>query len=87
MGVSRSFPSPDETGTIMLQSMPDCIDPYTGPFKKMTVLVVGFGTESEKIFRRNQRSEALQYARDNKVSLDPVVAGELCSAAVESVFA
>jgi hypothetical protein len=87
MGVSRSFPSPDETGTIMLQSMPECVEPYSGPYRKLTVYVAGFNSEHEKLFRRNQRAEALQYARANKTSLDPIVAAELCSDAVETLFA
>lgn len=77
-GISRSFPSTDETGTIMMQSAPECTRPYNGPFRRLSVLVAGYGTEHEQLFRRNQRNDAIRYARQHKVSLDPVPASALC---------
>lgn len=79
-GISRRFPSPDETGTIMLQSEPECSTPYNGVFRNVTVLVAGYGTDKEKLFVRKQRTEAIAYARQHKVSLDPVPANQLCDA-------
>lgn len=86
MNLKRTFPRPDETGTIMLQSAPECVEPYSGPFRKTTVFVVGYGTESEQLFKRADRTAAITAARDSKLTFDQVVAGQLCSDAVEALF-
>ena len=86
MNLKRTFPRPDETGTIMLLSAPDCVEPYAGPFRKTTVFVVGYGTKVEQLFKRADRTAAIAAARDSNATLDQVVAGQLCSDAVEALF-
>lgn len=78
MHLTRSYPGVDETGTIMIQSAPDCIDPYQGPFRKVTVFVVGYGTEHETLFKKSERTAAIKKARSGKLTFDQVVAGSLC---------
>ena len=87
MHLSRSYPGVDETGTIMLQSAPDCVTPYSGPFRKMTVFVAGYSTEHERLFQRAKRTEAIKYARDNKLTFDQVLASQLCDTVAEELFA
>jgi hypothetical protein len=87
MNLKRTFPRPDETGTIMLQSSPECVEPYSGPFRKSTIFVVGYGTEHEQLFTRAQRTQAIAAARQSKLTFDQVVAGQLCSETVEALFA
>ena len=86
MNLKRTYPRPDETGTIMLQSEPECIDAYAGPFRKTTVFIVGYGTEHEQVFKRADRTAAIAAARENKATLDQVIAGQLCSSTVEALF-
>lgn len=86
MNLRRTNPSPDESGTIMLSSMPECTEPYTGPFRKTTVFIVGYGTEHEQLFTRANRGPAIAAARATRSTLDQVVASELCTDAVESLF-
>lgn len=87
MNLKRTYPRPDETGTIMLASMPDCTAPYQGAFRKSTVFVVGYGTEHEQLFKRSDRAAAIAAARATKSSLDQVIAGTLCAEAVDALFA
>jgi hypothetical protein len=78
-GMRSTWPSPDESGMIKLASAPDdCSSLYHGPFRQATVLVVGIGTESEQLFMRGQRSEAVTTAKANKLSIDAVPARTLC---------
>ena len=86
MNLKRTYPRPDETGTIMLQAMPECTEPYSGAFRKSTVFVVGYGTKNEQVFKRADRNAAIAAARASKATLDQVIAGQLCSDAVEALF-
>jgi uncharacterized Rossmann fold enzyme len=87
MNLRRTNPRPDETGTIMLQSAPDCVEQYSGPFRKTTVFVVGYGTEHEQIFKRADRTAAIAAARATSSTFDQVIAGQLCADAVEALLA
>ena len=89
MHLSRIHPGVDETGTIMVQSNPDCTTPYSGPFRKMTVFAVGYGTENEKLFVRAKRTEAIAYARSTtpNMTFDQVLAAQLCDQVAEELFA
>lgn len=86
MNLKRTYPRPDETGTIMLQSVPECTEAYDGAFRKSTVFIVGYGTEHERVFKRADRNAAIAAARENKATLDQVIAGQLCAETVESLF-
>jgi hypothetical protein len=86
MNLKRTYPRPDETGTIMLQAAPECTEPYDGAFRKSTVFIVGYGTEHEQMFKRADRTLAISAARATNTTLDQVVAGQLCTDAVEALF-
>ena len=81
MNLRRTYPSADETGTIMLQSAPDCVEPYNGAFRKVTVFVVGYGTDQETLFKRADRTPAIKFAKENRLTFDQVIAGQLCDTA------
>ena len=87
MHLKQSRPGTDETGTIMFRSAPDCTEPYRGPFKRMTAFVVGYDTDDEKLFMKSDRSEAIRYAKDNKLTFDQVLASQLCDEIAEDLFA
>lgn len=86
MNLKRTFVRPDETGTIMLQSAPECVEPYSGPFRKTTVFIVGYGTEYEQVFKRSDRTAAIAAARETKSTFDQVLAGQLCVDTVDALL-
>jgi len=86
MNLRRTYVRPDDTGVIALQSMPECTDPYSGPFRRTTVFVVGYGTEREQLFKRSDRNQAIAFARETRSTFDQVPAGQLCHDAVETLF-
>lgn len=77
-GLTRSNPQPDDNGVYVLQADPECSTPYFGAFRGATVFIVGYGTASEKVYRRADRKPAIQDARENKLSIDQVPARALC---------
>lgn len=83
----RTYPRPEEdTNTITLQSSDGCTEPYSGPFRKTTVFLVGIGTTNERLFTRSERNDAIAAARKDKLTFDQVIAGQLCADVVESLF-
>jgi hypothetical protein len=78
----RAYPGPGDDGVVMLQAAPDCTTPYDGVFRQATVFVVGYATEHERLFKRGDRTEALQLAKANKLTFDQVTARSLCHEAV-----
>lgn len=86
--LTRTYPRPDdETNTIALQSSSGCTEPYSGPFRKTTVFLVGIGTDSEQLFARADRTAAINKARSEKLTFDQVLAGQLCTDVVDALFA
>jgi hypothetical protein len=69
-----------------LAAAPDCTEPYHGAFVGASLLVVGRGTDNERIFVRGQRTDALRYAKARKTTLDHVQARALCHDAVLAVL-
>ena len=76
--VTRAYPSPADDDIVVLQAAIECDVPYTGIYKQATVFVVGYDTVGEALFPRRDRTKALQYAKDEKLTFDQVPAGALC---------
>lgn len=73
-------------GLVTLRSRPDCGDRYTGPYETMKVLVVGLGTERERVFPASQAVKANFYARKEMLGMKPVFAGLLCRGVVAELY-
>jgi hypothetical protein len=86
MNLKRTYVHPDDSGVISLQAYPDGTEPYSGPFRKTTIFVVGYGTEHEQLFRRADRNAAIAAARENRLTFDQVPAGQICAEAAEALF-
>jgi hypothetical protein len=52
--------------------------PYSGMFQGTTVFLVGYGTDLVKIFLRDARAEAWEYAKANELSFQHINVTELC---------
>lgn len=76
--LTRSFPGVNDDGMTTLQSEPECTEPYDGVFRQATVFIVGYKTEDERLFKRGDRTQALAYAKKNKLTFDQVPARSLC---------
>lgn len=83
-GLRQTYPVADESGTILLHSDGECSGPYSGPLRNADVIIVGLRTPDERLFLRGQRTAAVKYAQENRLSFDRVKASQLC---VETVAA
>ena len=63
---------------VVLRADPACDELYHGIFKQATIFIVGYDTDAERLFVRGERTAALKYARENKLSFDQVVARSCC---------
>lgn len=48
---------------------PETESQYHGAFQGSTVLLVGYQTEHERLYRYSQRAEAMQFAAEHKVGM------------------
>lgn len=85
-GVRQGFVRPGTNGTYALHQAPGCTTPYDGDYRHDSVFVIGIGTDKERIFTRRQRTQALEYARDNDLRIDPLSAHALCSDVMVAFF-
>jgi hypothetical protein len=76
--LTRAYPGVEETGITLLATAPDCTTPYNGVFRQATVFIVGWNTKDEQLFKRGDRTKALEVARTNKLTFDQVPARSLC---------
>jgi hypothetical protein len=76
--VTRAYPSPAEDDIVVLRVAPECDVLYTGIYRQATVFVVGYDTDGEALFPRRNRTKALEYAKEEKLTFDQVPAGALC---------
>jgi hypothetical protein len=76
--LTRAFPGVEENGMTLLSTAPDCTTPYNGVFRQATVFVVGWNTPNETLFKRGDRTKALELAKKQKLTFDQVPARALC---------
>jgi hypothetical protein len=76
--IQHSSPVLDENDLFALSSAPECTEPYHGQFLGASVIVVGRGTDKEKLFRKGDRLEASKMARQQNLTYDHVLAKHLC---------
>lgn len=86
MGIRHGNARAGQNGVYELAQAPGCFSPYEGEYRFDSVFVIGLGTEQEKIFGRRKRNDALTYARDNKLRIDPLPAHNLCSEVMLAFF-
>lgn len=77
-GISRSNPRPGPNGLYELRADPECSQPYQGMFRGATVFVVGYGTENETVYKRGERTQAINHAKEQNLTLDQMPASALC---------
>lgn len=78
---------PGRNGVYEMASSPGCFQPYEGDYRTQSVFVVGLGTEQETIFLRANRTEAIEYSKENRLELHHLPAHNLCHQAMEEFFA
>lgn len=78
---------PGRNGVYELASAPECFQPYEGDHRNESVFVVGLGTESEQIFLRAARTQAIEYAQAYRLELHHLPAHNLCHYSMETFFA
>lgn len=86
---------PNQYGIIELQAYEDCRSAYSGEHRTETVYLVGHGTEHERIFLAGEAKAAIAYknernatlAKNERLHLDQVAAGQLCAKAVDDLYA
>jgi hypothetical protein len=76
----------DENNMFTLATAPECTEPYHGQFQGATVYVLGLGTENERLFRKGDWTEATKAARVQGLTLDHVLAINLCHDKVIELF-
>lgn len=57
---------------------PENCGPYQGMFQGTSVFLVGANTDEARVFLRDSRNEAWQYALDNELTFQHVNVTELC---------
>ena len=68
----------DANNMISLSTAPDCTEPYHGAFQGAKIYVLGRGTDQEQIYRKGDWQEATLQARTRNLTLDSVLAVNLC---------
>jgi hypothetical protein len=68
----------DERNMIALTTAPECAEPYHGAFQGARIYVLGYGTPDERLFRKGDYLEATKLARTRNLTLDTVLAVNLC---------
>jgi hypothetical protein len=76
--LTQAYPSPAEDDMIVLQADTECETLYTGIYRQATIFVVAYATPNEVLFPRRDRTKALRYAQEEKLTFDQVPAGALC---------
>lgn len=76
----------NENGMTVLGSWLDCTEPYDGAHQRDDVFVMGLGTVGERIFRTDQRREALDYGKAENLKLTRLTARTLCHEAMVGLF-
>jgi hypothetical protein len=51
--------------------------PYTGRHRNQSVMIVGYGTEHERVFTTPERAEARRYAKEHQLGLTRAIASQL----------
>jgi len=69
-----------------LATYPDCTERHRGQWQGTTIYVVGRHTDSERLFRRDQLTEAAEWARENKVTIEALATADLCDQAVIDTY-
>ena len=60
--------------------------PYTGRHRNQSVMIVGYGTEHERIFTTPERVAARRYAKQHQLGLSRAIASQLPHDIGVSVF-
>ncbi len=79
-------PPTNSLGMFDLVSMPRCNTPYHGAFRSATIYVVGFQTDQERLFVRGDVAHAVEYAKQNKLSISHLPARQFCHDAMVEFF-
>jgi hypothetical protein len=83
---SRNAPTRD--GGYLLLTYPDCHTLHTGVYRGTSVYVVARNVpDQERLFTRQQLSQATEYAIEVKGSIENIPCGALCDQAVNDLFA
>jgi len=82
--LKQARPVPNDDGEVALGG-DYCGTLYTGASRNATVFIVGYGTDSETVFKRADRKEAIAMARDSNLTIDQIYAGTLCHDAMVSL--
>ena len=67
---------------ISLSSAPDCTEPYHGAFQGAKIYILAHNTAEEQLFRKGDYLEATKLARTRNLTLDTVLAVNLCHTVV-----
>lgn len=85
-GIARSNPKPGDNGVYLLQGYEDCTTPYSGVWRAATVFIVGYGTAQETVYPRSQRTDAINQAKTQKLTIDQAPARAMCHDAMIALF-
>ena len=81
-GLTMVYPTYDDNGMVALVAWPDCTTPYTGAFQRSSIYIVAYGTDTERLYRRADRTAAIADARATDSTISQVPASSLCHDAV-----